>query len=168
MKTLLTTSVSGLALAGSLLAVAPSASASASAVPECTNANLSATYQEGGAATSHLYGRIVLRNTSQTTCSVRGYGGLSYVGGGDGHQVGAAADRTGPAARRVVVAPGEKVRSRVVETSTGPYSEAQCSRQEVDGFRVYLPDETRSQFIAHPTTGCAKTSVHLLTHTAYR
>ena len=36
--------------------------------------------------------------------TVQGYGGLSYVGGGDGTQVGAAADREPATARRVVLA----------------------------------------------------------------
>ena len=38
----------------------------------------------------------------------------------------------------------------------------------MDGFRVYLPDETRSQFVKHPTTGCRNRHIHLLTHRAYR
>ena len=117
---------------------------------------------------SHVYGRIVLRNTSDETCWVRGYGGLSYVGGGNGAQVGAAADRTPSERPKVVLAPGDKVRSAVVETSYAPYPKKKCRPTEVDGFRVYVPDETKSQFIEHPTTGCANPEVHLLEHKAYR
>jgi hypothetical protein len=136
--------------------------------PQCTNDHLSASYRGGDAAMSHVYGRIVLRNTSDEACWVRGYGGLSYVGGGDGTQVGAAADRTPSKRPRTVLEPGDKVRSRVVETSYGPYPKKKCQPTEVDGFRVYLPDETRSQFIARPTTGCANAEIHLLAHKAYR
>jgi hypothetical protein len=135
--------------------------------PECTNAELVASYHGGDAAMSHQYGRIVLRNVSDTTCWVRGYGGLSYVGGGDGTQVGSPAVRTRGPEPRTVVGPGERVRSRVVETSWGPYA-GRCRRAHVDGFRVYLPDETRSQYIAHPTTGCRNRHLHLLSHQAYR
>jgi uncharacterized protein DUF4232 len=157
-------------VAGAMMMLAPSgnaASGTRTATPECTNAEVTATYKGGDAAMSHVYGRIILRNTSETTCWVRGYGGLSYVGGGDGKQVGAAADRTPSNKPKVVLAPGDKVRSAVVETSTGPYSKKQCQPTPVDGFRVYIPDETRSQFIEHPTTGCANDEIHLLTHKAY-
>ncbi|MBZ5740540.1 DUF4232 domain-containing protein [Nocardioides mangrovi] len=136
-------------------------------VPECTNAELVASYHGGDGATSHTYGRIALHNVSDTACWIRGYGGLSYVGHGDGTQIGAAATRTRGPEPRTTVQPGERVRSRVVETSWGPYA-GRCRRAHVDGFRVYLPDETRSQYVAHPTTGCRNRHVHLLTHRAYR
>ena len=109
----------------------------------------------------------MLRNRSEQACTIHGYGGLSYVGGGDGTQVGAAATRTSGAVPTVVVRPGRRVVSRVVETSWGPYA-GRCHRAHVDGFRVYLPDETRAQFVRHPTTGCRNSRVHLLTHRAYR
>ena len=157
-------------VAGAVVAMAPSGTAAAGerTTAECTNADLTASYHGGDAAMSHVYGRIVLRNTSDATCWVRGYGGLSYVGGGNGTQVGAAADRTPGPKPKVVLAPGDKVRSAVVETSSAPYPKRRCRPTEVDGFRVYLPDETRSQFIAHKTTGCANPDVHLLAHKAYR
>ncbi len=134
---------------------------------ECTNDNLTASYKGGDAAMSHVYGRIILRNTSDETCWVRGYGGLSYVGGGNGTQVGAAADRTPSTKPRVVLAPGDKVRSAVAETSFAPYPKNECRPTRVDGFRVYVPDETESQFIKHRTTGCANPRIHLLEHKAY-
>ena len=156
-------------VAGGVIALSPSGTAAPGArpVPECTNANLTAKYRGGDAATSHVYGRIVLHNTSDRTCWVQGYGGLSYVGGGNGTQIGAAADRTPSNKPRVTLKPGDKVRSAVVETSYAPYPRKKCKPREVDGFRVYVPDETRSQFVAHPTTGCANPAVHLLAHKAY-
>jgi len=157
---------------GGVLMMAPSGTA-ASGQPaergpaECTKADLSAKYRGGDAATSHVFGRIILRNTSDTSCYVKGYGGLSYVGGGNGTQVGAPADRTPSATPRTVLAPGDKVRSAVSEASYGAYTKSECQPTKVDGFRVYVPDETRSLFIEHPTTGCANPKVHLLQHKAY-
>jgi len=153
---------------GVVLAMSADAARSATAPGQCTNDDLTARYRGGDAATSHVYGRIVLKNTSDTACWVRGYGGLSYVGHGDGTQIGAAADRTPSKKPKTVLQPGDKVRSRVVETSTGPYDKKECKPRQVDGFRVYVPDETHSQFIAHETTGCANPDIHLLAHTAYR
>ena len=159
------TAVVMLAPSGSAAPGEPTASR---ATPECTNANLTARYRGGDAAMSHVYGRIVLRNTSDRACWIRGYGGLSYVGGGNGTQVGAAADRTPSERPRVVLTPGDKVRSAVVETSYAPYPRKKCRPTKVDGFRVYVPDETRSQYVPHRTTGCANPAVHLLAHKAYR
>jgi hypothetical protein len=164
------------ALAGGVMMLAPSGTAATelpqrgaprSSTAECTKANLTASYKGGDAAMSHVYGRIVLRNSSSTTCWVKGYGGLSYVGGGNGTQVGAPADRTPSPTPRTVLAPGDKVRSAVVETSFGPFSTKECQPTDVDGFRIYVPDETHSIFLAHPTTGCANPKVHLLEHKAY-
>jgi hypothetical protein len=137
-------------------------------VPECTNAELVASYHSTGAATSHRYGRIVLENRSDHACTTRGFGGLSYVGGGDGTQVGAAADRTPSRKPTLVVHPDEKVVSAVAATTTAAYSRRRCRPAHVDGFRVYLPDETRSQYVPHPTTGCRNPDIHMLAHRAYR
>ncbi|HEU5038417.1 MAG TPA: DUF4232 domain-containing protein [Nocardioides sp.] len=161
----------GAALAALVLgmtSVPTGALAAAGGVPECTNAELVASYHGAGAAMSHRYGRIVLANTSDRSCSIRGYGGLSYVGHGDGTQIGAAADRDPSRVRTVVVAPGEKVVSRVSAAVAGAYPRHRCRPAHVNGFRVYLPDETRSQFVKHSTTGCRNHRVHLLSHKAYR
>ena len=107
--------------------------ASGGAVPECANADLTASYRGGDAAMSHTYGRIVLTNTSDHACRTGGYGGLSYVGGGDGTQVGAAADREPATVRTYVLQPGQRVHSRVAETSFAPYPKAKCRPRHVDG-----------------------------------
>ena len=135
---------------------------------QCTNADLAASYRAGGSATSHRYGWIRLRNVSDHDCRTGGFGGLSYVGNGDGTQIGAAADREPGRIRTIVLRPGERVRSRVTETSAGPYPRRKCRPAHVDGFRVYVPNATESQYIEHPTTGCRNAAVHLLSHRAYR
>jgi hypothetical protein len=142
--------------------------ASAQGVGSCTNAELVASYRATDAGMSHQFGRIVLRNVSDHACRTGGYGGVSYVGGGDGTQVGAPADREPGHVRSIVVGPGEKVVSAVSETEAGAYPRRECRPAKVDGFRVYIPNETRSQFIKHRTTGCRSDRVHLITHRAYR
>ena len=142
--------------------------ASARGLPECTNAELVASYHGTDAATSHRFGRIVLTNESDRVCTIRGYGGLSYVGHGDGTQIGAAADRDPSRVRTIAVEPGEKVVSAVSATVASAYPRHRCRPAHVNGFRVYLPDETRSQFVRHSTTGCRNHRVHLLSHKAYR
>ena len=69
---------------------------------------------------------------------------------------------------RHVLQPGQRVHSRVVETSYAPFPKKKCKPRQVDGFRVYVPDATLSQYVPHPTMGCANVAVHLLSHKPYR
>jgi hypothetical protein len=158
---------------GGVLMFAPTGSAAPGGaapkgVPECRRDNITASYKNTDAAMSHRFGRLKLKNTSEETCWIKGYGGLSYVGDGNGTQIGAPADRTPSPTPLTVLAPGDKVRSAVSETVAEVYDKSECQPTKVDGFRVYIPDETHSIFIAHVTTGCKNTSVHLLQHKAYR
>jgi hypothetical protein len=148
--------------------VVPPGAGQATTVTPCTNAELRASYHRTDAGMSHRYGRMVLRNVSDHACRTGGYGGLSYVGGGDGTQIGAAADRVPGRVRSIVVRPEEKVVSAVSATIASVYPRRECRPAHVDGFRVYIPNETRSQYVEHPTTGCRNQRVHLLSHKAYR
>lgn len=149
-----------------VLAGTPSAAA-ASAVPRCHNADLHARYRATDNGAGHRFGKIVLRNVSGHRCRTGGFGGLSYVGDGNGTQIGAPADRQGSGGS-FVLRPGQRAVSRVDETVAENYDAAACRPHAVDGFRIYVPNATRSQFVAHPTTGCLDPAVHLISHTAYR
>ena len=153
---------------GEVSSTAAVRSAAAAAVPECRSVDLSADYRARDAAAGHRYGVIRLRNTSDRACVVQGYGGLSYVGGGDGTAVGAPADRAPGATPRVVLAPGERALSRVSEAVAQDYPRRTCRPADVDAFLVYPPDATRPFFVMHRTTGCLDESVHLLSHTPFR
>ena len=137
------------------------------APPWCTEGDLDVSYHATDAATSHRFGRIVLTNVSDHRCRTGGYGGLSYVGR-HGNQVGAAADRDPGTVRRVVLRPGQRVRSEVSETVADVFPRATCRPAPVRGFRVFVPDSTTSQFVEHHTTGCRNASVHLISHKPYR
>jgi hypothetical protein len=154
--------LSALALVGVSLAPAQAAT------PRCTNADLHATFHHTDAGAGHRFGRLVLTNVSHRTCHTGGYGGLSYVGHGNGTQVGAAATRDSGTVRTIALKPGQRVISEVSETVAGNFSPSTCHPTAVDGFRVYVPNATKSQFIAHRTTGCANTSVYLVSHKPFR
>jgi hypothetical protein len=156
-----------LSVAALALVAAPLAPAQA-ATPQCTSANLHATFHHTDSGAGHRFGRLVLTNVSNHACHTGGYGGLSYVGHGNGTQIGAAATRDPGTVRTIVLSPGQRVISEVSETVAGNFSASTCHPTAVDGFRVYVPNATKSQFIAHRTTGCANASVHLIAHKPYR
>jgi hypothetical protein len=160
------TTTAGLALAlGGLLAPAVPAAAT---TPACTNSDLTASYRHHDDGMGHRYGWIVLRNTSGHACHTGGYGGISYVGDGNGTQIGAAAARVPGKVATYVLKPGQRLRSALDEVTALNYPRKRCRPAHVDGFRVYVPNATLSQYVVHPTTGCRNRHIELLWHKPYR
>lgn len=161
---------SAILTAGLLSAVPATAQAAdhAARVPQCTNSDLRASYRPTGAAAGTDYGNLRLTNVSDHACRTGGYGGLSLVGDGDGTQIGAAAARDPGKVRTIVLQPGQRVRSVVGIVNAGNYPRRRCRPTAADGFRVYVPNATRSQFVAFETTGCANPRVEVLHHRPYR
>ncbi|MFT4082123.1 MAG: DUF4232 domain-containing protein [Nocardioides sp.] len=159
--------ISTAAVGAGLVGLGSGPATAADSMPACGNADLVASYTYSDAGAGHTYGWIVLKNVSGHSCHTGGFGGISYVGHGDGTQIGAAAAREGRS-YRLVVKPGTKIRSLVDEVDAGAYSTKKCKPTHVDGFRVYVPNATVSQYVAHPTTGCANDAVELLSHRSYR
>jgi hypothetical protein len=147
--------------AGGALASLPAQATSP--VPSCTNLDLTASYRHSDSGAGHSYGWIVLRNTSGHACRTGGYGGVSYVGDGNGTQIGAPAVRIDAAAvASYVVKPGRRLRSPLDEVNALNFSKSRCRPAHVDGFRVYVPNATRSQFVVHPHVGCRNPNVKLM------
>jgi hypothetical protein len=126
--------------------VSPTTGGGASA---CTSANLTAAVvaNPGGGTAGSIYYNLVLTNTGTASCTLQGWPGVSFVGDGNGTQLGQAAafDKTSPHPT-VTLAPAGKATStlRVV--------------------RVYPPGQKASLFASTTgLTGCASTSVSLLT-----
>lgn len=168
MKTMIKT-LTGLAAFSALLvpAATQAPAGATSAVPACTNADLAASFHHTDAGAGHRFGRLVLTNVSGHACRTGGFGGLSYVGHGNGTQIGAAARREGGWSP-FTLQPGQRAFSPVDEVVAANYPAKTCKPTKVDGFRVYVPNATVSQFVPHRTTGCANTRVHLISHKSYR
>lgn len=129
----------------------------------CTVRNLRIRYADdpGGGAAGSVYGTLTFTNSGSGTCTLRGYPGVSYVGGGNGTQVGQPASRTGDPVTTKTLRPGKSAKAQLRRTQPGNYGE-QCGETKVDGLRVYPPGSTRAAFVAFPTTGCKSTSAPLL------
>lgn len=155
----------GLALAVSgLLAPTPADAAT----PACTNSDLAASYHRHDAGAGHTYGWIALRNISGHACHTGGYGGVSYVGDGNGTQIGAPAVRLKGKVATYVLQPGQRLRSPIDEVTAQNYPRNKCRPRHVDGFRIYVPNATTSQFVKHATTGCRNHHVKLIHQKPYR
>jgi hypothetical protein len=130
----------------------------------CTTAQLSAHLGAGDAAAGSVYQPIVWTNKSQTTCTLNGYPGVSYVAPGSGNQVGAAATRNPQhAASTATLEPGGHASVLVRMTNYQNYPKSSCKPTAVSGVRVYPPGSTSAEFVrfAQQRKACS-TSVHQL------
>jgi hypothetical protein len=119
----------------------------------------------GGGAAGHTGVRIEFTNTSSQSCSMHGYPGVSFVGDGNGTQIGAPARRDpGLPEPQLTLAPGGAAYAALLIANAQNYDAATCQPTPTDGFRVYPPNSTTALFVRDDRwTGCASPSVELLT-----
>ncbi len=156
----------------------PSASPSASAGPSasasptslrsarCTSGHLAASLTSGGGgAAGSVLPYLVLTNTGTERCTLQGWPGVSFVGDGNGTQLGAAGDfdRSSPHGT-VTLDPGASAHAPLRIAQAANYPADTCDPVTADGLRVYPPGETHSLFVASTDlTACRSDSVHLIT-----
>ncbi len=130
---------------GELSSGAPSAKAD-TATPPCEAGSLRATLAapDNSAGTSRT--AIIFTNGGMNACSLQGYPGVSFVGNGDGTQLGLPAARLAATSSQAIVleAAGKAAADLVV--SNGAVT-ADCEPVKADGIRVYPPNSTTSLFV---------------------
>lgn len=106
----------------------------------------SLTTAAGGGSAGHQAYEIVLRNTGSSPCTLQGWPGVSFVGGGDGTQLGQPAtfDRSS-AHGTVTIAAGSVAHATVLVADAQDYPS--CGARTADGFRVYPPGSKQSLFV---------------------
>jgi len=98
---------------------------------------------------------LILTNIGSRTCELRGFPGVSYVAGSDGHQVGPAAAMSGPRGGQVTLAPGKSAGAPMKLVNVQNYDSAACQPTPVLGLRVYPPGATASLYVVRAGTGCS-------------
>ena len=61
-----------------------------------------------------------------------------------------------------MLAPGQRLRSPLDEVNALNFPKSRCHPPHVDGFRVYVPNATKSQYVVHPHVGCRNPHVKLM------
>ena len=138
-------------------------SASASTA-RCTTAQLKVHLGASNGAAGSVFAPVIWTNKSQTTCTLTGYPGVSYVAPGSGNQVGAAATRNPQhPARTVTLQPGGHASALLQMANYQNYPMASCKPTAVSGLRVYPPGSHSAQYVAFAQQHKAcSTSVHQL------
>ncbi|QWS33145.1 DUF4232 domain-containing protein [Curtobacterium aetherium] len=156
--------------AGSGAAGSGSAGSGSAGRDACAVADLAGSIEPGsGGAAGSVVVHLALRNTGTTTCTVQGWPGVSFVGGGDGTQIGAPAtlDRSAPHPT-VSLAPGSTAVAPLKVTRAENVPSSDCSPVTPEGFRVYPPGSEQSLFVAATSyTACRSSDTRLLSVQAF-
>ena len=146
----------------------PSAtSGGGSAAPGCGSMDLAAHVGLAQGTAGSIYQVIYLTNLNNTACTLYGYPGVALAGGSATvDQVGAAASRsTATAASVVTLGPGQSANATLRIVDAGNYPTATCQPTPTTYLQIFPPGQTTPIYLAYKSTGCAKTSVNLLSVT---
>jgi Protein of unknown function (DUF4232) len=132
------------------------------AAPACDFSQLGVRLGRPGAGLGTDYYPIVFTNRSTTACSLRGFPGLSSVGGSDGHQIGTSAARTmaGKPIATVVVRAGGVASTTFGQADPLDFPKAQCHPVTSLGLRVYAPGQTLARYIPIKHLACSTLESH--------
>lgn len=138
------------------------ASANAAASGACTSGQLTVALRDAEVGAGQYNAEIVFTNTGSTPCTLTGYPGVSYVKAA-GVQAGPAATRAGGSYSPVKLAPHATASAQLHDSNgQGGYSAGDCKLTQVEGLRIYPPNQKAALFLPHKTEHCAGTGVHPL------
>ncbi len=123
----------------------------------CDTPELKGSLGAGDGAAGSVIQTLILTNVGTRTCELRGFPGVSYVAGTDGHQVGPAAAMSGARGGEIVLAPGKAAGAQLKLVNVQNYDAAVCKPTPVRGLRVYPPGATASLYVERAGTGCSAT-----------
>jgi len=135
-----------------------------SAAAGCATRDLQAKAGVSQGAAGSLYQVIDFTNIGNTACTLYGYPGVSLAAGTPVAQVGQPATRSPVAGPTLVtLQPGQTGNALLRITQALNYPTATCSPTPTTYLKIYPPGETTPIYLAYAATGCASTSVKLLT-----
>ncbi|MGW3999224.1 DUF4232 domain-containing protein [Amycolatopsis sp. NPDC004772] len=125
----------------------------------CKAGDVKLSLGQGDAGAGSVYRPLLITNSSAEPCTIQGFPGVSYVAGPDGHQVGKDAFREGTKGNAVKLNPGQTAAADIQFVNVRNFDPGACQPTAVRGLRIYLPQETASNFVPSEGTGCAGTTI---------
>lgn len=130
----------------------------------CSSRYLRAAPGTSQGAAGSIYQVIKFVNLNNVACTLYGYPGVSLAAGTPVTQVGAAADRVSGSAKTVVLLEPQGAASALLKiTQAGNYPAGDCGPVTTTWIQIYPPGQTAPLYMPYKSTGCSKSSVHLLT-----
>jgi hypothetical protein len=125
----------------------------------CRSGDVKLSLGQGDSGAGSTYRPLLITNSSSKPCTIQGFPGVSYVAGADGHQVGKDAFRDGTKGNAVKLNPGQAAAADIQFVNVRNFDPGTCQPTPVKGLRIYLPQETASNFVPEDGTGCASTKI---------
>lgn len=140
----------------------PTTPTTSAAVTTCAVGDLHVTLGTASGAAGSSIVPIIFTNTGSRPCELHGFPGVSFVGDGNGTQLGAAADEDESVAiTQHTLQPGDAVQSLLKIAHAQNF--AGCTTEAADGLRIYPPHSYDAVFVqASGLTACTNANIHLL------
>ena len=136
----------------------PSPSSPAAAGPAaCPTSSLRVTEGVAQGYAGGVYVVIDFTNTSDRTCTLFGYPGVSLVSGPPYTQIGLAAKRsTSTPKKRVTLTPGATGNALLQIVDALNYPPASCGPTKATALKIYPPNQTEPVYLPNTSNGCTK------------
>jgi hypothetical protein len=139
-------------------AAAPTSAAAPAGPAGCLASGLQAQLGVSQGAAGTAYQVIVLINTSNATCTLYGYPGVSFVTGIGGSLVGKPATKDPVYPRALItLAPGDKANFALAIHNAAAMPN--CQITNVSWLRIYPPNDYGSIYVQYQTQTCATQSI---------
>jgi len=128
------------------------------AAPICATSQLLVSVGGGSGQGANVTHTAVNFVNNGAICTLTGFPGVSFVAGTDGHQVGAAATRSGTP-RAVVLARGRVAHADMSIVAAEAFPPPKCRVTRADGLRIYPPNQKASVVLRRGGMACSSAAV---------
>jgi hypothetical protein len=136
----------------------PTSSAQAGAAT-CVPSDLQAKLGQAQGAAGTFYQVVVFTNTSNASCALYGYPGVSFVTGMGGHIIGAPATRnTALGDVLVTLQPGAQASTLLGVEDVGALPPSKCDVGKADWLQIYPPGDTGALYVQYSAQVCTNAS----------
>ena len=142
----------------STAATTPATPPSTPSAPGCSPTDLSATVNTspGGAAAGSTYYPLNFTNTSNSSCYLYGYPGVSFVTAPSGSQVGEPASRNPAVApRTIILPPGGTAHVTIQVVDALNYSKSDCKPVTAHWLKVFPPGQFTALYVKFSSLTCS-------------
>jgi hypothetical protein len=126
-------------------------------VSGCQTSALKVSLGKADATAGTTFYPLKFVNTGKSSCTLRGYPGVSAVTS-SGKQIGNSASRSGGTFRTVTVAPGKQQSASIGIVDTGNFSAGSCKPVTATGLRIIPPNQGQSVTIKKKFLTCSSTA----------
>jgi Protein of unknown function (DUF4232) len=123
-------------------------------LPSCTTSALKVSLGPANGTAGTTFYPLKFVNQGTTTCTLRGYPGVSAVTS-SGKQIGKSASRISSKFSTVTLAPGKQQSSSVGIVDTGNFSAASCKPVTAAGLRIFPPNQSRAVTLKKKFSTCS-------------